>query len=135
MNPGKNRLLFSLLTLLLVKGNLCGAAEDGPQAITKEVVLQWVDDNRDAQPGFQPGEILRLADLEKLRSFLPPGYLEEFRFPDVSFTIARPGDYSPPKVFREATEKYAGQTPAIPGCAKTPEKWGWERRSFCALLA
>jgi hypothetical protein len=24
---------------------------------------------------------------------------------------------------------------AIPGCAKMPEKWGWERRSFCALLA
>jgi hypothetical protein len=25
--------------------------------------------------------------------------------------------------------------PAIPGCVKTSEKWGWERRSFCALLA
>jgi hypothetical protein len=73
-------------------------------------VLQWVDDNREVQPAFQAGDMLSFADLEKLRPFLPPGYMEEFRFPEVSFAIAPAGDYSPPQLFRTATEQYAGQT-------------------------
>src|SRR5262245_9237279 len=110
MHRRKGVLLSGSLTLLLLSGIPCRAAVEDTQAVTKEAVLQWVDDNREAQPAFQAGDVLSLADLEKLRPFLPPGYLEEFRFPDVSFAITPPGDYSPPQLFRTATEQYAGQT-------------------------
>jgi hypothetical protein len=69
-----------------------------------------VEANREAQPAFQPGEILQLADLEKLRPLLPPGYLEEFRFPEMEVLITPTGNYSPHSMYQEATEKYAGQT-------------------------
>ena len=70
-------LRYSFLTLLLLGGSFCEAA-DGPQGVTKEAVLQWVEANREAQPAFQPGEILQLADLEKLRPLLPRGTWRSF---------------------------------------------------------
>ena len=45
----------------------------------------------------------------KLRPFLPPGYYEEFQFPEATFTITPTGDYTPRQDYLDATEKFAGQ--------------------------
>lgn len=66
--------------------------------------------HRDAMPDFRPGDILTHADLEKIRPFLPPGYVEKVDFPGVEFTISETGDYAPHPVFLAATEQYTGQT-------------------------
>src|SRR5262245_31285128 len=87
-----------------------GAAEGSQRAITKETLLQWVERNRQAQPKFKPGETVTAANREKLRPFLPPGYFEEFDFPEAEFAITPTGDYAPHQAYREATEKFASQT-------------------------
>ena len=86
-------------------------AQDGSRAATtRESVLAWAAQHRDATPDFRPGDVLTHADLEKVRPFLPPGYIEEMDFPDVEFTISETGDYAPHPAFLAATEQYAGQT-------------------------
>lgn len=110
MNHGKEMAVLVVLALLPLWGGLCLAADEGQRAVTKETVLQWVEKYRDTQPEFQPGDVLTLSDLEKVRPFIPPGYFEEFNFPEVEFEIAPRGDYSPHRTFREATEKLSGQT-------------------------
>ena len=86
-------------------------AQDGGQAgTTRESVLAWAAQHRDTAPDFRPGDVLTQADLEKVRPFLPPGYVEEVDFPGVELTISETGDYAPHPAFLAATEQYAGQT-------------------------
>ena len=80
------------------------------QDTTKETVLRWVETFRSATPEFQAGETLKLGDLENVHPFLPPGYVEEYNFPDVEFAITQTGDYPPHPAYHAATEKFAGQT-------------------------
>ncbi len=85
-------------------------AQDGRSAMTRETVLEWVRQYQDTQPEFTPGETLGLSDMDKIRPFVPPGYFEEFQFPEVTFDISSPGDYPPRTDYLEATEKFTGQT-------------------------
>ena len=61
------------------------AANEHSPGTTKETILRWVEAFRSVKPEFQAGETLKLDDLEKVRPFLPPGYFEEYNFPDVEF--------------------------------------------------
>ena len=85
-------------------------AQDERNAMTRETVLEWVGQYQDAQPEFTPGQTLGLSDMDKIRPFVPPGYFEEFQFPEVTFDISSPGDYPPRTDYLEATEKFTGQT-------------------------
>jgi hypothetical protein len=63
----------------------------------------------DAKPDFKPGEVLGVKDLERIRPFVPPGYLEQLTFPNLKLrTIAR-RDHTPRRDFMECTEKYQAQ--------------------------
>lgn len=96
--------------LFLLWGTYCWAAENGQRAVTTEAILQWVKQHQDAQPAFQSGDTVRFAEREKLRPFLPPGYFEEFAFPEAEFAITASGDYAPHPAFRAATEQFTRQT-------------------------
>ena len=100
--------------LLLIMGLLVWTgpswAQGERRAMTRDTLLQWVAQHKDAQPNFQPSDTLTFDDIEKLRPFIPPGYFEEFQFPEVTFEITPTGDYAPRKDYLEATEKYASQT-------------------------
>ncbi len=102
------------LILLLIMGLLVWTgpswAQDERRAMTRDTLLQWVAQHKQAQPNFQPSDTLTFDDIEKLRPFIPPGYFEEFQFPEVTFEITPTGDYAPRKDYLEATEKYASQT-------------------------
>lgn len=87
-----------------------GWAQDERRTMTRQTVLDWVEAYKDAVPDFQPGDTLAGEALIRLRPFLPPGYYDEFRFPDVSFEIAPTGDYTPGRDYLDATERFAGQT-------------------------
>ena len=100
---------WGLVVLCCWVGAGWAANEKAPDT-TQETVLRWVETFRSATPEFQPGETLKLDDLEKVQPFLPPGYFEEYDFPDVEFVITQTGDYPPHPAYREATEKFAGQT-------------------------
>ena len=105
---GFMRYLLVGLGLLLWPGT--GWAQDERHTMTRQTILDWVERYRDAEPEFQAGDTLTQADSEKLRPFLPPGYVEEFRFPEATFEIVAPGDYAPRQDYLETTEKFAGQT-------------------------
>src|SRR5262245_60073556 len=107
---GNAMIIFLVSILLLSWTGSSWAADEGQRAITKETILQWIEKYRDDQPEFKPGDTVTAADREKLRPFLPPGYFEEFNFPEAEFTIAPTGDYAPHQAFRDATEKFASQT-------------------------
>ena len=100
--------------ILLIVGLLIwtgpSRAQADPSSMTRETILQWVEQYKDAKPDFQPGDTLTQADLEKVRPFLPPGYFEEFQFPEAVFEIIPTGDYAPRKDYLDATEQFAGQT-------------------------
>jgi hypothetical protein len=72
-------------------------------------VLRWLQATMDAPPLFREGDILTQTDLEKIRPFLPPGYIDEFNFPGVEFQVSPSGNYAPHPVYLAATEQYLNQ--------------------------
>ena len=101
--------VFVLLSACLWAGSDL-VADERSHTVSKDTVLQWVNQYQDATPEFQPGQTLTLEDLEKVRPFLPPGFFDEVAFPGVTIEIASTGDYAPHPVYRAATERFAGQT-------------------------
>ncbi|MCS6927039.1 MAG: DUF1329 domain-containing protein [Candidatus Binatia bacterium] len=77
---------------------------------TRTDIQHWIATHLETRPTFQEGAVLVQADLEKLRPFLPPRYLEEFDFPGVEFPISPTGNYTPHPDYMAATEQYSNQT-------------------------
>ena len=50
------------------------------------------------------------TDIDKLRPFLPPRYIDEFNFDGVEFHVSPSGNYAPHPDYLAATERYSGQT-------------------------
>lgn len=80
------------------------------QDVTRAEVGAWLEASREATPDFAPGDVITPAELERVRPFVAPGYLEELNFPEFRMEIAETGDYAPHPLYREATLQHAGQT-------------------------
>jgi hypothetical protein len=76
----------------------------------REDIQRWVETTRDTPPLFRDGDVLAQADLDKLRPFLPPRYIDEFYFPEVRFDVSPSGNYAPHQDYLAATERYFSQT-------------------------
>lgn len=68
---------------------------------TRADYTAWLAKYAQAAPSFKPGEVLTRKDLERIRPFVPPGYVEQLDFPDVRMEIGAPqepssGCFSPP---------------------------------------
>lgn len=87
---------------------------DSPYPLTYTGVMQWLEDHRTAAPSFVPGDVVRQADLSRLRPFLPPGYYEEFDFPGTQLQIQMTASLSPHESYQRATLQYQGQTSIAP---------------------
>lgn len=94
--------LLALLGLFLA----AQAASAGP---TRADLLAWLEEYRYASEGPAPGAVLAQENLNELRPFLPPGFFAEFEFPGVAVEIEERYRFEPPALYREATEKHAGQ--------------------------
>lgn len=77
---------------------------------TRDEIQRWIETNLETPPTFQDGEVLTRTDLEKLRPFIPPRYIDEFNFEGVEFHVSPSGNYMPHPDYLEATEKYSSQT-------------------------
>ena len=77
---GIKMILIALVTLLLIWPDSSQAAETNQQAVSKETVLEWVKQYREAKPAFQPGETLKSADLEKTPAFFTSRPFRGVRF-------------------------------------------------------
>ena len=79
------------------------------KSYTRATFDEWVKKYQDAEPTFKPGDVITQKDLDKLRPFIPPGYIEQLDFPDFRAEIGAPGDYSQHKDFIQCTEQYQSQ--------------------------
>jgi hypothetical protein len=69
----------------------------------------WLHKYLDAKPTFKPGDVLTQKDIERIRPFVPPGYLEQLNFPEMRMEIAAPEDHTPRQDYMSCTEKYQRQ--------------------------
>lgn len=79
------------------------------RALTRADVEAWMKASEGAVADFSPGDVLGAADLERLRPFVAPGYLEELDFPGFQMEIAAPGDYTPHPVYQSASLQHSAQ--------------------------
>lgn len=90
--------------------HVAGAQARALAVPTRGDIQRWIENTLDTPPLFREGEVLGQADLDKLRPFLPPRYLEEFNFSGVEFHVAPSGNYAPHQDYLAATEKYLNQS-------------------------
>ena len=99
-NKRAHRKLIACLGLML--------AVQAAGATTRDEVLQWI-----AAPGpaVMPdaGRVLRANDAAVIASLLPPGYAEEYQFPDLDMEMQATARVEPHASYLEATKAFAGQ--------------------------
>jgi hypothetical protein len=78
------RLAFLLVSSLVL---YWPAASAQAQDISRADVSKWLDARPAAPPDFKAGDVLSAADLDRLRPFVPPGYLEQLSFPSFKMKI------------------------------------------------
>ena len=98
---------------MLAAALLCGLASvaraQDASSYTRETFEQWFRQNQSAKPDFKPGDVLTARDLERMRPFVPPGYLEQLNFPEFRMEIATLAKHTPSAAYMTCTEKYGGQ--------------------------
>lgn len=95
------------LPRLVVAAALAGFLGEGAAA-TREDLVNWIE----ATPAVVPpdaGTTLTQADMAAVKAFLPPGYAEEFDFPELRMEIQAPGSYPGHASYQAATAKFAGE--------------------------
>jgi Protein of unknown function (DUF1329) len=82
---------------------------------TRSDYAVWLHKYMNATPSFKPGDVLTQKDIERIRPFVPPGYLEQLNFPGLRMEIGAPEDHTPRQDFMNCTEKYQSQVRLGPG--------------------
>ena len=77
---------------------------------TRATFDQWLAKYKDAKPEFKPGDVLTANDIEKMRPFMPPGFIEQLNFPEFKAEIIAPRSHKPRADYVECSEKYQNQT-------------------------
>ncbi|HTY54168.1 MAG TPA: DUF1329 domain-containing protein [Candidatus Binataceae bacterium] len=90
------------------------AAAQDIKNYSRATLQEWLDKYSGAKPDFKPGDVLTQKDLERMRPFLPPGYLEQLNFPEMKAEIIATRDHTPRKDFMECSEKYQPQVKINP---------------------
>ena len=78
---------LSLLSVLVFVLALCPgtagtASAADPSSYTVGTFQSWLKQYADAKPDFKAGDVLTAKALERMRPFVPPGYLEQLNFPN-----------------------------------------------------
>ena len=108
------------LAVLVTAAGLClgvGTAKaQDVKSYTRATFDEWLSKYKDAKPDFKVGDVLTAKDVERMRPFMFPGYLEQLNFPEFKTTIAAPVDHTPSKDYMACSEKYqcAGKAAAQP---------------------
>ncbi len=101
------------LAVLVTAAGLCfgggTARAQDVKSYTRATFDEWLAKYKDAKPDFKVGDVLTAKDIERMRPFVFPGYVEQFNFPEFKATIAAPVDHTPRKDYMACTEKYQSQ--------------------------
>ena len=88
---------------------------------TRADYTDWLTKYANAKPDFKVGDVLTAKDIERMRPFVIPGYLDYLNFPEFKMHIVAPIDHTPHGKFLECTEKYQAQVRLKPD--KTMENY------------
>ena len=77
---------------------------------TVQTYIDWMSKYANAKPDFKPGDVLTAKDIERMRPFVPPGYLEQLNFPEFKARIVKALPHTPRQDYVNCTEKYSAQT-------------------------
>jgi hypothetical protein len=102
------------LTFALATGSAALALAQDPQNTTRADIDQWMAKYGDAKPDFKPGDVLTEKDLERVRPFMMPGYIEQYKFPGMHMEIIAARSHTPRKDYMDCTEKYQAQVKINP---------------------
>ena len=100
-----------ILSIALALVTACAAlafAQD-PRNTTRADIDQWLAEIRNTKPDFKPGDVLTVKDFERIRPFMMPGYIEQYKFPGMRMEIIATRDHTPRKDYMDCTEKYQAQ--------------------------
>jgi len=113
---GQGRALevFPLVAALVAVLALCFGATGhayaaDPSTYTVATFQNWLTQYANAKPDFKASDILTAKDLERMRPFVPPGYLEQLNFPNFKAQIMEPIPHTPAQSYLHCTEQYASQ--------------------------
>jgi len=103
--------VFSAAALLHQPCSFAGDDATNPDIsqYTVNTVVDWLHKYENATPDFKPGDVLTSKDLERLRPFMVPGYLEQLNFPQARVKIVATRSHLPRQDFLDCTEKYQSQ--------------------------
>src|SRR5271154_4842052 len=109
---GALRMIGSVIALsaLVVGLSLGRANAQDVKTYTRATFDDWFQKYKDAKADFKPGDVLTAKDTERMRPFIPPGYLEQLSFPEFQAKIIPAADHRPRKDYVECSEKYQNQT-------------------------
>lgn len=89
-------------------------AQNPVRTYTRADYTKWLEQYADAKPDFKPGDVLTVKDLERMRPFVIPGYLDYLNFPELKMKIVAPIDHTPHRAYVDCTEKYSSQVKLKP---------------------
>lgn len=101
--------LLAVVSVLLMGVGVPRAAAKSPTDYTEASVIAWMHEYAHAKPEFKPGDVLTIKDVNRIRPFIPPGYIAQFDFPQFKMRIIAPRDHTPRKDYQACTEKYQSQ--------------------------
>src|SRR6516164_11613499 len=89
------------VALALIAGYAAFAHAADPRDTTRADIDQWLAKYRDAKPDFKAGDVLTAKDLDRIRPFMMPGYVEEYNFPEMRMPIIATRNHTPRKDYME----------------------------------
>jgi hypothetical protein len=98
-----------VLVLALCPGTARTASAADLSSYTVETFQSWLKQYADAKPDFKAGDVLTAKDLERMRPFVPPGYLEQLNFPNFKAQIIDVVPHTPASTYLHCTEQFASQ--------------------------
>jgi len=105
--------IFAVASLLTAVSAGLARAQD-PRNTTRADIDQWMAKYGNAKPDFKPGDVLTGKDIDRIRPFMMPGYVEQFRFPDMRMKIIPTRSHMPRRDYMDCTEKYQAQVRMAP---------------------
>lgn len=76
--------------------------------VNRADLASWLAQEVTADPP-PPGTVVTFEGIDGLSPWIPPGFIDEFRFPEVTVEIQATQDYPGHHRFVEATERFAGE--------------------------
>ena len=114
--PSKDspRIDWRLVILFVTSLMLCWpATSTQAQDVSRAEVGKWLD-TRPSAPNFKADDVLSSGDLERLRPFVPPGYLEQLNFPSFKMKVVVVRSHQPRQDYVNCTERYQAQVRLAP---------------------